>query len=613
LFKNKYTAMDSSIELKEKIKREGILKKSICQDTYYKEYSDIIKIDSISGTWAEKLWIYVYGKSYCICQKETKWMGFKKGGYQKYCSRKCATRDPILIKSQNESRKKTSLKKYGVTSPTKMSSVKRKAEETNMKKYGAKSPMQNKDILHKSRETLRSNYGVESPSHHPEILKKRIESFKKSTFKENYKKTSIDKYGTSHPWSNSIVHNKTTEFNKKNKDKINEKRKATINEKYGVDFITQSQDIQNKIKNTFNENYAEGNPSKNAIIKKKISTNLKSSLSKKLLNNNNDILEISEDDLLTCKCDKNHVYEIERGLYNQRKKLKITRCTICKPYKQGSELQKIISSFLEDPKNNDRKLIYPYEIDILIEDKLAIEVNGMYWHSDRNKEKNYHQKKAKNIHSKNIPFLTIWEDDWNSKEEILKSMISNFIGKSKKIYARECEIKEISGKESKDFLNKNHLQGHINSSIKIGLFYKNELVSLMTFGGLRKSLGTTAKENQWELLRFCNKLNLSVTGGAGKLLKYFERNYNPEKIISYAAYERSNGNLYKNLGFKFNHLTSPGYFYYKNGARFNRFRFRKSELIKEGYNPSKTGFEIMNELGYLRCYDAGNLKFTKTY
>jgi len=189
--------------------------------------------------------------------------------------------------------------------------------------------------------------------------------------------------------------------------------------------------------------------------------------------------------------------------------------------------------------------------------------------------------------------------------------LMNILGlTSNKIYGRKTQIREVTPKDSKTFLNTNHIQGNVNSKIKLGLYYDDELVSLMTFGLLRKSLGSISKEGSYELLRFCNKLDTTVIGGADKLLKYFINTYTPIEIISYADRRWSQGNLYKKLGFDFVHDSSPNYFYVINNKREYRFKYRKDVLVKEGFDPSKSERQIMKERGFNRIYDCGNKKYT---
>jgi len=195
-------------------------------------------------------------------------------------------------------------------------------------------------------------------------------------------------------------------------------------------------------------------------------------------------------------------------------------------------------------------------------------------------------------------------------------MILNKLSKvSIKIYARKCTIKEISDNNLiKEFLNKNHIQGFVGSRIKLGLFYNNELISLMTFGKRRVSMGKkSTKENEFELLRFCNKSNTNIIGGASKLFKYFISNYNPSEITTYADRSFSQGNLYKQLGFEFKGNTEPNYYYIIDGIRHHRFNFRKDILVKQGFDFNKTEHQIMIERSIFRIYDSGNLKFNWKY
>jgi hypothetical protein len=168
----------------------------------------------------------------------------------------------------------------------------------------------------------------------------------------------------------------------------------------------------------------------------------------------------------------------------------------------------------------------------------------------------------------------------------------------------------VSNSDALKFLNDNHLQGYVNSSIRVGLYYGDELVSLMAFGKKRGSLGNKGKQNDWELYRFCNKLNTSIAGGASKLLKYFINNYHPNSIESFSSNDISNGELYKTLGFSYLSITKHSYWYIdKDMNRYHRFKFRKSELVKNGENPSESEFEIMKAKGYYRIYDSGQTKY----
>lgn len=251
---------------------------------------------------------------------------------------------------------------------------------------------------------------------------------------------------------------------------------------------------------------------------------------------------------------------------------------------------------------NNRKLLYPQELDIYIpEKKLAIEFNGIYWHSSIYREKNYHQEKSKLCQEKGIRLIHIYEDEWNNehKREIIKDIIKHALNipiYENKIYARKCIIKEIENKEYNDFCNKYHIQGTEGAQVKLGLFYNNELVQIASFSKSRYD-----KQYEWEWIRGCPASNNNVIGGTSKLFKYFIRKYNPKSVLCYADFNKFDGKGYKECGFKFIKITVPDKFYFdiKNNIRINRNPFKYKEYTKN-----------VKDGKFLLLYGAGNLKFT---
>ena len=269
-----------------------------------------------------------------------------------------------------------------------------------------------------------------------------------------------------------------------------------------------------------------------------------------------------------------------------------------------------------DILNNVRNLIQGAEIDIYIPVlKVAIEYHGLKWHSELNgKGKEYHLYKTEECEKLGIHLIQIFSDEWNYKQEIIKSKILNILGKiQNKIYARKCEIKEIDSKICNNFLETTHIQGRCKSKIKLGLFYNNELVSVMTFGSLRKITGLKHIENHYELLRYSSNLNICVVGGFSKLLKYFIKTYKPSRIISYADRRYSLGKVYEKNGFIFESNTPPNYWYMKHfNYREHRFKYRKSELgkILNPFNPNISEWENMKQNKYDRIWDCGSKKYS---
>lgn len=303
-------------------------------------------------------------------------------------------------------------------------------------------------------------------------------------------------------------------------------------------------------------------------------------------------------------------------------------CRNCHPYTYSVEQVKL-SEFLSqyiDCKMNDRTVIKPYEIDILT-DSFGIEYNGIMWHSFGIMEgsmrhnnhmmekdnKNNHLDKTNLCEEQGLQLFHIFENEWCdiTKKEIWKSMLMSKINKTVRIYARSCSIREVSADDSKVFLDLNHMQGSCNSTVKLGLYYNEDLISIMTFSKSRYN-----KSFEWELIRFATKLNHTVIGGASKLLKAFERIYTPKSLMSYANRRWSQGNVYEKLGFEFKYKTDPNYFYFhkNDGIMQSRQIFQKHMLTHfPSYSDDKTETQIMYEEGYRKIYDSGNLVYIKEY
>ena len=399
-----------------------------------------------------------------------------------------------------------------------------------------------------------------------------------------------------------------------------EKSSQTCIERYGVNNPLKSKEIRKKINQTNRERYGTDWYNQSEIGKTRIH---KSSL-KKIQQSNPDVIN-KDGDILTCRCTdptcnkcESRIYNISYNNYYERKYIyNIPICPIQNPFgstvtnNKDTSIEKFIKDILDeyniDYICNHRNIIQPKELDIYIPNyKLAIECNGLYWHSD--KDKKYHYNKYKECESLGIQLLTIWEDQIISKPDIVKSIILSKLNiYNTKIGARKCIVKEVDSKDAREFINNNHLQGYVNSSLRIGLYYNDELVSIMTFGKKRVALGNK-DSNGWELYRFCNKTGYSIIGGAGKLLKYFLNNFDHVSLESFSSNDISNGDLYIKLGFKYV-SESISYWYFKNKQRYHRFKFRKSELMKSGADESLSESEIMTKLGYLKIFDTGQKKW----
>jgi hypothetical protein len=237
--------------------------------------------------------------------------------------------------------------------------------------------------------------------------------------------------------------------------------------------------------------------------------------------------------------------------------------------------------YLDKTQNGNKAL----EIDIYEPNlKIGVEVHGLYYHT-QGKVGNLHQKKAILADQNGIQLLQFFEDEINTNELLVKSMIRSKLHLiENKINARDCDIEIISNQESEIFLEKNHLQGHCRSFLRIGLKHKDELIALITFRMPRKGASQVA-----EIARFCIKADTNVMGGFAKLLKRGEsilKNLGFVSLITYSDRRYSNGNVYKLNGFTFKHFTKPDWFWFKDGIRYPRqisWGKTKRQMIDDKY------------------------------
>jgi hypothetical protein len=286
----------------------------------------------------------------------------------------------------------------------------------------------------------------------------------------------------------------------------------------------------------------------------------------------------SSNHLLECKlCGQRFEYNVR----NDRIRYGYILCPMCNPVKKPfSSSEKdlflfIQSIYFDEIQENSRSVIPPYELDIFLPDlNLAIEFDGVYYHSDVYKPDDYHKTKTELCEKAGVRLVHIFEDDWNYKQEIMKSILQNMIHpqSNPRIQARKCLIKEADLQETNDFLGQNHIQGSVLvQTVCYGLYCDDVLVSLMSF-----------KKNKdgFELQRYGILLGHTIVGGAEKLFTYFVRTHNPEFVITYADISLFTGKIYSKLGLEKIRRNKPNYMFVNGGVRIPKQSIRK---LKHGY------------------------------
>ncbi|MHB8097978.1 MAG: hypothetical protein ACYDD5_00100, partial [Sulfuricurvum sp.] len=244
--------------------------------------------------------------------------------------------------------------------------------------------------------------------------------------------------------------------------------------------------------------------------------------------------------------------------------------------------------------SSDRRMIAPLELDI-VTDTFAIEFNGIYWHSSPRKDEDYHQIKTDLVEEKGLQLFHILENDWKYRKHIWKSIINKKMGNHRTVNSSSCIIKLLDDTISDNFILDNCLEGSVIGEIKLGLYLKEELVSVMIFSS------ETGNRAQYELAIFADKLNTLVIDSNKTLLEYFESTYKPRSLFCKINRSHKSDTFCKDNHFVFLGKTPPSRSY---------IHLRDDNTIKDAYIADKN---VLLERGYYEIYDSGYSLYGKKY
>lgn len=507
-------------------------------------------IDEIDISLSERIYIILHGKPIpCPYGNKKKLSKFSEG------YRNCSINCQCCIENAKINRTKTNIKNFGVENSIHINGVQEKMAQTNMERYGH-----------------------ENASSSP-IIRERV------------KKTNIERYGVTNISQNKNIRNKAEQTNLK---------------LYGFRNVSQNTEVKEKIKKRNFELFDAENPFKNEMIKGKIKNhfNMKYNRNSHQQKNITDfgyetlLNEIKFKKILETKSLSEIAQEFAIGLasvwqYCQKYNIAIP----------ASSYETAICSFLNSYnikyKLHDRTVIKPLEIDILLENyKLGIEFCGLYWHSEINiPDKQYHRSKLEKMNAIGYRLITIFEDEWLYKRNIVERYLLNVFSLIER-EERIPSIQKISLGVSKSFLDDNYIHGSriISEAICYGAFINDELIGVMTM---------TKTTDEYELICFASS-DKKYVGLEHRLLHEFIKEYDPKQIISYADRRWDDGETYIQLGFeKEEEIDNVNYWFVKRSRRYHHNEIKY--LTEEGN--VKTEIEIINEMGYTRIWDCGTMKF----
>ena len=536
-----------------------------------KELKEITKVDS--GNVAELIYNLVNPQSIKVCEICGNPTAFSKYyvGYKRACCNRCAhlltTQKGINTKielyggvsyNNKDKAKQTCLEKYGKTSYTN----REKAKQTCLDRYGVENPAQTKEAALKAKQTCINKYGVDNIMKTEEgKLKQKNTNLKRYGVEYAMQKEEIKKHyienclaKTGHEWYTQTAQTKE----KKEKLRLERVKNFEIQNN-----CTSTAELKNKYGQAW---YVLGLPTIRLGKCTYISNEYLPLIQKSF-----------ENAKLNASCAESDIVEY------------------CKSLLPNTEVVQHCRNLIKSSKGTYS------ELDVYIPLKeVAIEYNGIYWHAF--KDKNYHLHKTEECEKLGIRLIHIWEDLWLSKKEIYKSIIASALGVHKqRIYARNCECKPLSSIDYEEFLETNHIQGSVKSSIRLGLYYKGELVQVAGWGKSR------FKSGEIELHRMCTKLYTQVIGGFSKLIKHSGL----KEFVSYVDRSLFNGQGYLSSGFTLRGTTQIGYFYHDSNPRSNRIsRYQAQKHKLKNWLPKFEGTlteeENMQSNGYSKLYDCGN-------
>ena len=528
--------------------------------------------------------------------------------YAKTCGKKECAQQIIHSDSAKQKCKETFLEHYGVDNPAKCKEVIEKMKTTNMERYGKEYIVETDFFKEKSANTCMERYGVPYATQSEEVQQKAIATNLERYGRERFlqgreihdviEKTNIERYGCKYPMQNQEILQRAIDTNM---------------ERLGVPYPMQSDKVKENYRKAYHQNNypnAVNTDDINKILEKFENVSIDSIYA------NNKYFSECIKFLYKLKNRELRLKEIAElfGVMASTIRYRINNLNLVQYfYIRDVSLEVQFKELLD--KNNisyfrrDRSVIGPEEIDFLLETyKIGIEINDLNSHNVKNKDVNYHINKVIRAANSGVHLIHIWE--WELTNKILWNRLSNWIinllNLSKtRIYARKCNIRTVSINIERDFLRSYHLQGYRKSEVCLGLYYKGELIQLMSFCKSRYN-----SNYEWELLRLCTKYGYTSVGGANKLLKHFIKTYNPSSLISYCDLSKFTGKVYTDMGFKLIKRNQPSATWYNEETENY---FLHSSLVKKGadkllgtnFGKGTNNEQIAIQNGYRKVYNCG--------
>jgi hypothetical protein len=552
-----------------------------------------------------------------------------------------------------EKKKVTCQKNWGTDAPQQATAVQTKTRATNKVRYGTDYPVQSTAVQEKTKVTNQERYGTDY-----QVGSSQTRDKIKQTFQERYgeehicaftvpevkakiQKTLQHRYNTLYPAATREIKKKIQETmlrlygvtNPSQSPILRAKAQQTSQKHYGILNPRWAPEVQQKVKNTLMQSHAVMHPMQSPVIAQRATL---SRLQKKY--SAETLQKLVNPDFW-----QQEYVTSNKPLYQIALELGSSPSTVGRYMAQvaphievrentqmHSFQEKVLQEWLEaeldlsffpttlkqimKDQGQDRDVNSRYTLDLYLPDKnLAIEYNGLYWHStDFHPDPLYHLKKTEACEALGIRLIHIWEDDWNLHRDIMESKLKSILGQTQaqRLHARQLTVVVPTAQQKRDFYDAHHIKGDGVGSVNYALQIPEtgQLVAMFT-------VKRTTDPNVMDLNRFAVDTEFHIPGAFSKLLKHYEREATrTHTLITYADRCWSQGNVYLKNGFTLTHTSPPAFHGVEFGERISRRAYTHERLAKrfpQTYDPNLTQLENLALAGIPVVYDCGNYAFTK--
>lgn len=531
------------------------------------------------------------------------------------CLKLYGNKDAVNSEHARELGRQTSIKNWGYEYYMQSPEGKARFRKISLEKFGTEYPMQNKDVQAKGRATSLNRYGKEYYSQTDEGKAKIKQTMNDnyggfplehtSTLRKKYEDKMMEEYGVTAPMNSPVLverlkSNNTEKYGSPwgaaTSDEANAKRKATNLERYRAENVFGSKEIQAKSRETCIEKYGVPNAMYNPELARLTSERQQQSMINKYGVNASVLVPEIKEKIIATNMER---YGVPWYGMSQEFILR--------------SISKINQKFAADLGHLNVLTDFEFQIDTKRYDlkvhnsNIVIEIDPTYTHNSYSApfgdphEPNYHLTKTQLADDNGYRCIHVF--DWDDSLAIF-----NLLKSKTRIYARKCSLLRIDRATAELFTAKYHLQGSCRGqNIAYGLYYKGELVQLMSFGKPRYN-----KNYDFELLRLCTQTGIEVVGGPSRLFKHFLKDNPGKSVLSYCDYAKFNGKVYEAIGMKLSHMTPPAKVWSKDSEYITDNYLRQrgyDQIFKANYGKGTSNEQLMLEHGWLPVYDCGQKVF----